>query len=137
MGVEPKGSRELTDAERKTLLSLAREHLSNYSIGFVRLNLRDGVEAATQAGSGTLVRADGCPGILTADHVLSNLPDSGLVGLILSLRGGSAIQRPTIRMEGVRKIRLGPASYDRNGPDLALGILRPSDVSSLGANEFL
>jgi hypothetical protein len=88
------GSRELTDAERKTVRSLAREHLSNYSVGFVKLDPRG--EEVTQAGSGTLVRADGRHAILTADHVLSNLPDIGSVGLALSLRGESRLHAKKI-----------------------------------------
>jgi hypothetical protein len=36
-------------------------------------------------------------------------------------------------MEGVRKVSVGPASGDRNGPDLALAILHPIDSSDLGA----
>jgi hypothetical protein len=51
-----------------------------FTIGFVKLKVHDRVEDAVGAGSGTLVTVGKVSGILTAAHVLDNLPSQGEVG---------------------------------------------------------
>ena len=61
------------DAPRR-LLEEASNELVDYQIGFVILDKNAAPEDALLAGSGTLVEIDGTHAILTADHVIENLP---------------------------------------------------------------
>jgi hypothetical protein len=54
----------------------ARE-IANFSVGLAKLIVRDKAEDAIPAGSGTLVTIGSVAGILTAAHVVKNLPDAG------------------------------------------------------------
>jgi hypothetical protein len=93
-----------------------------YTIGFVKLEVRDRVEDAVGAGSGTLVTVGKVSGILTAAHVLDNLPDQGVVGIV-EYRGEKLhYRKQTIDMAGATKIVLRDASFGPDGPDL--GFLR-------------
>jgi hypothetical protein len=56
--------------------------MAAYTIGFAKLEVHDRVEDAVGAGSGTLVSVGKVRGILTAAHVLTNLPDQGEVGIV-------------------------------------------------------
>jgi hypothetical protein len=83
------------------------------------------------AGSGTLITVDGVRAILTAAHVLSNLPDNHVIGLILPTRLDSTQLRPllTIDMRTVRMISTAKGADDSLGPDLGLLLLADFDWS--------
>jgi hypothetical protein len=96
--------------------------MAAYTIGFAKLEVRDSVEDAVGAGSGTLVSAGRVRGILTAAHVLANLPDNGEVGIV-EYRGQTLHYRKrTIEMANTTKIALRGNSFGPDGPDL--GFLR-------------
>jgi hypothetical protein len=113
------------------LLSQAQERLADYGIGFVRIERRGVEDDAMLAGSGTLIRVDSIHAILTADHVVTNLPRTGKVGLVLNLRPDSRLHRFLVDMETVKPIQIGKASNDATGPDLAALVLPPSTVGEL------
>ena len=52
---------------------ISRE-ISHFTVGFAALSVKDHVEDATSAGSGTLVTIGSVEGILTAAHVVEALP---------------------------------------------------------------
>ncbi|MEY9463869.1 hypothetical protein ABH973_004282 [Bradyrhizobium ottawaense] len=93
--------------------------MAAHTIGFARLEVRDHIEDAIGAGSGTLVSIGKVHGILTAAHVLTNLPDQGEVGII-EYRGQTLhFRKRTIEMANAAKIVLRGDAYGPDGPDLA------------------
>lgn len=64
-----------------------------YTMGFVQLTRDRNIEEATSAGSGTFVRIGSLHGVLTAAHVLENLPTSGTVGVVLQAQTPQEFQR--------------------------------------------
>ncbi|MDP2604567.1 MAG: hypothetical protein Q8S00_18575 [Deltaproteobacteria bacterium] len=127
--------RILTAAELPLVFAAVNDRISDYAIGFVKILPTAQPEDATVAGSGTLVTAGGRHTILTAAHVLDALPSNGEIGLILPTRFGPQVHRATLEMNVGRKVTLGPASYDRNGPDLGLILLAQSDISKLPSSK--
>jgi hypothetical protein len=96
--------------------------MAAYTIGFVKLEVHNNVEDAIGSGSGTLVSVGKVRGILTAAHVLDNLPDRGTVGIV-EYRGESIHYRKrTIEMADTTKILLHGDAFGPDGPDL--GFLR-------------
>jgi hypothetical protein len=89
-------------------------------IGLAKLIVRDRIEDALCAGSGTLVRVGQLYGLLTAAHVLAELPKSGEVGIIFYRSG--AIQKQTIKMEYTDQLTISGSTFGPDGPDL--GFLR-------------
>ena len=107
--------------------------LADFVIGFVKY-LGEGVTPKPcLAGSGTLVKLGSIRAILTAAHVLSNLPRSGPVGLILYSRNSTRVHQFDLNMETVRQIQIGKGPVDSDGPDLALAILPFPKVGSIEA----
>jgi hypothetical protein len=101
--------------------------MAAYTIGFVKFEVHDRIEDAVGAGSGTLVTVGKVSGILTAAHVLDNLPDQGLVGIV-EYRGDTLhYRKQTIDMGGATKIVLREEAFGPVGPDL--GFLRLPKVS--------
>ena len=130
-----------TETEKKkqisvpdTFLEGVANELADYAVGFIKLQETDAQEDAQVAGSGTLVEIDGTYAILTADHVLENLPTSGEVGLILPTRFKPQLHRYTVNMEFAQKLRIGRGACPSDGPDLGLLVL---DHSQLGAVKAL
>ena len=126
----------ITRSEFLPLLEIASEDLSDYTIGFVKFQLEANPVDAVLAGSGTLVSAHGVPSILTAEHVISNLPNKGQVGLVALTRFGPQLHRSTIYMEHVRRISIARGSEDSKGPDLGLLVLSPIDARDLGSRKL-
>jgi hypothetical protein len=96
--------------------------MAAYTIGFVKLEVHDRVEDAIGAGSGTLVSVGKVHGILTAAHVLDNLPDRGTVGIVEYRGEGIHYRKRTIEMADTTKVALRAADFGPDGPDL--GFLR-------------
>jgi hypothetical protein len=127
--------RTLSKLEFMPLAKGAFEDLTDYSVGFIKASCSDPGEADL-AGSGTLVSADGFKAILTAHHVLTNLPNSGHIGLLTPMRFGSRIHRLAIDMQYVRKIPIAKGSEDSQGPDLGLLVLAPADWARLPSGKI-
>src|SRR4051794_35410249 len=93
--------------------------MAAYTIGFAKLEVHERIEDAIGAGSGTLVSVGKVRGILTAAHVLTNLPDQGDVGIV-EYRGQTIHYRKrTIEMANTTKIVLRGDGFGSDGPDLA------------------
>ena len=102
--------------------------ISDFAVSFLK---RGPQSTGLLAGSGTLVAAGKCHAILTADHVLAGLPDSGDIALILPSRLGPRTTQFILSMNHVHKITLGKASRTPEGPDLGLIALASNDVARL------
>lgn len=87
--------------QRKFLLSTEQisKDISYFTIGFATLSVQGNVEDAVCAGSGTLVTVGSLHGILTAAHVLGNLPTKGQVGLVTHADDPTRFQKQVIMME--------------------------------------
>jgi hypothetical protein len=96
--------------------------MAAYTIGFVKLEVHHNVEDAIGAGSGTLVSVGKVRGILTAAHVLDNLPDRGEVGIVEYKGESIHYRKRTIEMANTAKIVLRGETFGPDGPDL--GFLR-------------
>src|SRR3990172_1041210 len=122
------------DAPRR-LLEEASNELVDYQIGFVILDKNAAPEDALLAGSGTLVEIDGTHAILTADHVIENLPQKGKVGLILPTRFPAQVHRAIIEIEFSNKITVSRGTIESDGPDLAFLTIPQPFVGTLKAKK--
>ena len=99
------------------------------------MNINDANEDAVLAGSGTLVSIGDRKFILTADHVLKNLPNRGPVGLLLENRSPPQLQRVEIQMDMVDKITVARGSSEARGPDLGIMLLHGPMVGTIAAKK--
>lgn len=113
-------SRTITSSEFMPMLETVRGDLTDSTVGFVKFLPLQKPTDMVLAGSGTLVSAGGVRAILTAEHVISNLPNSGPIGLIVPTRQGPMRHRTIIYMEHVRKIPIAKGRDDSKGPDIGL-----------------
>jgi hypothetical protein len=111
----------------RDFLEKASRELVDYSIGFVKIEEKQDPIDAKLGGSGTLVLVEGKHAILTADHVLDHLPNSGKVGLVLPTRFGAQLHRVTVDMTLAQKVRIARGHVESEGPDLGT-LLIPTDV---------
>ena len=93
--------------------------------GFVKLE----DNTARLGGSGTLVSIGGTKAILTAGHVLDDLPQKGRIGLLLPTRFGPTLGNVSFQMDHVKREYLGRGENRSDGPDLGLLVL-PAPVAS-------
>lgn len=107
--------------------------IANFTLGFVRVTVRDNVEDAESAGSGSLISVGPIQGILTAAHVLEHLPDKGNVGLVLYQDDPAKFGKRVIDMQHAEKLMLGGEASGVAGPDLGFLRLPPNTVAALGA----
>lgn len=118
------------------LLPIASAQVSNFSIAFAKLSIRDNEENAVSAGSGVLVSIGGISGILTAAHVLKKLPDDGNVGIVRFTKN-RAIQKQTLEMVLTEKLIIGGDGLfgDElpNSPDIGFLRLASNQVAALNA----
>ncbi|MFZ1981579.1 MAG: hypothetical protein WAU61_09750, partial [Smithella sp.] len=108
----------------------ATKDLADHAVGFAKINEKNNVEDALLGGSGSLVSVEGRHAILTADHVLDNLPDTGTVGLILPTRFQAQMHRVTLDMDLCIKIRIARGKVKSEGPDLG-ALLLPEPIVSI------
>lgn len=113
--------------------SVTSSQVAWYTIGFGIVSEHDNVEDVVSAGSGSLVTTGSVSGILTAAHVLTNLPDKGEVAIVLYHDLSSQFQRQKIEMEHAVKIIFRGEKFGPDGPDLGFLRLPPKNVSSLKA----
>jgi hypothetical protein len=126
--MEPNLSFDCADAARA---------VAHFSVGFAMLTVRDSIEEAIPAGSGTLVSIGSLDGVLTAGHVLQNLPDRGHVGLLRFPGHSALLQKQTIDMALADKVIIAADSPGPTGPDLGFLRLPPLNVENLRAtNSF-
>lgn len=109
------------------------DDIANYSIGFVKFLHHNGSEDAVCAGSGTLVRVGKVHGILTATHVLENLPSSGQVGLAQFFGRTVHFRKQTFNMDHAETIMVGGKGNAPSGPDLGFLRLATKDAAWLAA----
>jgi hypothetical protein len=123
-------------SELMLLVGEAEAALLDFTVGFVKAieKVKLGSEKeidAVLAGSGVLVTGHDRYAILTAEHVLKTLPESGPVGLILLSGAARKDHQFTLEMEHTQKITVGRGRYEEKGPDLGLIILPSNKVSDL------
>jgi hypothetical protein len=115
-----------------TVIEAAAIDVANYSIGFLHINNPPrSSQDVMLLGSGTLISIGTTHAILTADHVLSVLPRTGRLGLILS----PTIQQYTIDIQGIAYIHIARGMHDADGPDLGAVVLSHSIASAVGAKK--
>jgi hypothetical protein len=107
----------------------ATKRIIDYLIGIVRIIGNEPKEDAILIGSGTLVDINGTFGILTAQHVIDELPRHGNLGLIIS----EQVHRPTIDANVLIYSRMGRGRDPSTGPDLGFIKLPNSIISILKA----
>jgi len=116
----------------------AAREIANFSVGLATLSVRDAVDDAVPAGSGTLVTVGTIVGILTAAHVVKNLPNRGQVALIGFRGNPTLIQKQTIDMALAEKLVIADGNGGPTGPDLGFVRLPMINVGNLQAsNSFL
>jgi hypothetical protein len=123
--------RIFTKSDFMPLLKTVQGDLIDCTVGFVKPCLPHKSPGPLLAGSGTLVSAGGVRAILTAAHVVSNLPNRGDLGLSVPMRFGPNRHCIKVDMESVRKVLIGKGSDDSQGPDLGLLVLSSADWSLL------
>lgn len=113
------------------ILKEVEDKLAQFTVCFVKkLSNSSDTEDIILSGSGTLVKTEKYYGILTADHVLQN-QDPNQIGLIFPNRCDNNPQRRFYPTERTRKLRIAPASYTEEGPDLGFLILNSIDARDI------
>ena len=112
-----------------------KEKHTHYIVGFARISVENRVEDADVAGSGTLVRIGERRGILTAAHVVTNLPKKGDTGLVYTSTADPKPLRVTVKAEHCAFVRLGPGATENEGPDLGFIVLAPPDANNVEAKK--
>jgi hypothetical protein len=118
--------------EINPLIEIAGGLIAPFSIGFVKLDVIRGEQHAIPAGSGALVTVGSIHGILTAAHVLEELPDHGEVGLI-RFTNNPTIQRQTIDMSLAEKLTIRGNGTEIEGPDIGFLRLASPQAGTLNA----
>jgi len=112
------------------VIEAAAKDLTEYCIGFVRVETSSRRQDAVLLGSGTLVSIGSIYAVLTAHHAVSILPRSGRLGLLLS----PTLQQHTIDTQGIIYLEIARGSIDSDGPDLGAIILWRIGVRRIGVN---
>jgi hypothetical protein len=129
---------EMTGIDLEFNCSDAAREIANFSVGLAKLIVRANAEDAIPAGSGTLVTIGSVAGILTAAHVVENLPDAGDVALMRFPGKPTLLQKQTIDMALAEKLVIASGNDGPTGPDLGFVRLPMVNVQNLRAtNSFL
>jgi len=120
----------ITDVPRETFDEFGGL-LANYTVGFVKPEMRQPYNDAFLAGSGTLVQIGEQHGILTAHHVITGLPKIGKLGLVLSWD----LHQFTLDATNVAMLPLARGPDDSRGPDLGFVALAAPDVETIAAKK--
>lgn len=115
------------------LAEIIKKRIADYTVGFLRFEVSDGNPDAMPMGTGTLVDIGQTKGILTAAHVLAELPNTGPVGIVRFFNKEDKLQKLTLEMGHTQKISLGTAPFSEWGPDLAFLRLPFDTAGSLAA----
>src|SRR5438105_333341 len=121
--------------QTKFLLSTEQisKDISQFIIGFARLSVKNNVEDAVSAGSGSLVTVGSLHGILTAAHVLDALPTTGKVGLVTYADNPARFDRQAITMEHTDSVVMRGKKFGPIGPDLGFLRLPEQEIGWLKA----
>ncbi len=114
------------------LLGIVANSVASFSIGFAKLRVIGKQEDATLAGSGALVTVGPIRGILTAAHVLEELPDRGQVGLI-RFTTNPVLQKQSIDMYLTDRLTIGGEHNGADGPDIGFLRLASHQAAALDA----
>jgi hypothetical protein len=121
-----------------SLIPIAASEIADFSIAFAKLSVQGKEENAEPAGSGALVTVGSVREIITAAHVLRELPDDGKVGLIRFTKS-PMIQKQTIDMTFAEKLILGGDHKDDDqprSPDIGFLRLAPDQAAALNATNI-
>jgi len=113
------------------VIEAAARDLADYSVGFLRVENTPRGRNAVLLGSGTLVSIGSISAVLTAHHVVSILPTTGRLALILT----PTVQQHTVDTEGLTYLKIARGTIDANGPDLGAVVLAPSIASAIAAKK--
>jgi hypothetical protein len=113
------------------VINAAARDLAQYSIGFLRVESTPRGQDAVLLGSGTLVSVGSKRAVLTAHHVLSVLPRTGRVGLVIS----TSVQQHTVDTQGLTYLQIARGTKDVDGPDLGAVVLAPSIAGAIAAKK--
>ncbi|BCH26115.1 hypothetical protein [Mesorhizobium sp. L-8-3] len=110
------------------------------TIGFLKITQHAGddtyagYEEGIPAGTGTLAKVGSIHGVLTAAHVLDELPKHGKVGIVRITNRPDQPQKLKIDMELTDRLLIGIAPFNKqSGPDLGFLKLHGDVVGWLGA----
>jgi len=119
-----------SDFPESFLLELGRD-IWNYTIGFLVVKNHEGQIEAILKGSGVLIMVGDSYGILTAQHVIRNLPNNGKLGLILSQKNETS----NIDIAYLTKIEIGipERGKEKKGPDIGVIKLTAKTASEIGS----
>lgn len=120
----------IRELPQQVIESAARD-VAEYSIGFARVEGSRSGQDAVLLGSGTLVSIGAIHAVLTAHHVVSILPRTGRLGLILS----PTLQQPTIDTQELFYLQIDRGTIESDGPDLGAIVLGPSIAGAIAAKK--
>jgi hypothetical protein len=129
--IDPCVTTPIVGSDLIALLEARRGDLIDFAVGFAKLAPEP--DNALLAGSGTLVSACGTHAILTAAHVIENLPKTGPLGLILPNRLERPFHKLVVQIQLTEKKVIARGTNDARGPDLGLLILLPADADKIKA----
>jgi len=113
------------------VIEAASRDLVDYIIGFLLVENTPRGQDARLLGSGTLVSVGTTHAVLTAHHVVSILPRTGRLGLIVS----PTLHQHTVDTQGLKYIEIARGTNDAVGPDLGAVVLAPSIASAIAAKK--
>lgn len=113
------------------VIEAAATDLADYSVGFLRVESTPRGQDAVLLGSGTLVSIGSIRAILTAHHVMSILPSTGRLGLILE----RTPQQHTVDTQGLTYLKIARGVTDADGPDLGAVVFAPSIAGAIAARK--
>jgi hypothetical protein len=114
-----------------SLMNEILRRLADYTVAFLRVEDTAQGRDANLLGSGTLVVIGDRFAILTAHHVIQNLPTTGRLGIFLS----PTHEPHSIDTQGLTYLKIARGKDDSIGPDLGVVLLAPSIASSIGAKK--
>ena len=118
------------DVPKKLIDDCNKRH-GHYTVGFVRVERSERTVDAILLGSGVLVKVGDVCAILTADHVLDILPQSGRLGLILS----DTAEQTTIEVSGINYLSISRGEDEERGPDIGAVLLSHPVAAALEARK--
>jgi len=114
-----------------SLIDGAKEDIAPFVVGFCRIEVTRKERYPVLLGSGTLIKAGDRRAILTAEHVIRELPKEGRLGLLLE----PTRHESTIDLNGVSYLAVARGKVDADGPDLGAVLLSPSIADAIAAKK--
>jgi hypothetical protein len=114
-----------------TLIEAVVQQLAHYTIAFLRPKSVGNEWDADLLGTGVLVATGRQRAILTAHHVLQELPATGRISIFI----GRTTLPHTLDTEGLSVIKIARGTQDAIGPDLGAIVLAPQIAGSIAARK--